>query len=282
MTILQAIVLAIVEGLTEFLPISSTGHMILAQGIMGMESDEYIRAFTVMIQFGAILSVLVLYWKRFFSANAAPSMTFRGKVLTNRWKRLGYFYLSLIVALVPAMVIGLLFERYIDELLSNVSIVAVMLLLGGIFMLFIDRIFSAKGKEHPTLLNSFFIGCFQVLAMVPGVSRSMATIVGGMQQGLSRKSAAEFSFFLAVPTMLGATLLKAYKLYKNSGMEIFRDNATTLILGNIIAFLVAMAAIRFFINYLTKYGFKLFGYYRIVVGAVILLLMALNVPLSVA
>lgn len=282
MTILQAIVLAIVEGLTEFLPISSTGHMILAQGIMGMESDEYIRAFTVMIQFGAILSVLVLYWKRFFSANAAPSMTFRGKVLTNRWKRLGYFYLSLIVALVPAMVIGLLFERYIDELLSNVSIVAVMLLLGGIFMLFIDRIFSAKGKEHPTLLNSFFIGCFQVLAMVPGVSRSMATIVGGMQQGLSRKSAAEFSFFLAVPTMLGATLLKAYKLYKDSGMEIFRDNATTLILGNIIAFLVAMAAIRFFINYLTKYGFKLFGYYRIVVGAVILLLMALNVPLSVA
>lgn len=282
MTILQAIVLAIVEGLTEFLPISSTGHMILAQGIMGMESDEYIRAFTVMIQFGAILSVLVLYWKRFFSANAAPSMTFRGKVLTNRWKRLGYFYLSLIVALVPAMVIGLLFESSIDELLSNVSIVAVMLLLGGIFMLFIDRIFSAKGKEHPTLLNSFFIGCFQVLAMVPGVSRSMATIVGGMQQGLSRKSAAEFSFFLAVPTMLGATLLKAYKLYKDSGMEIFRDNATTLILGNIIAFLVAMAAIRFFINYLTKYGFKLFGYYRIVVGAVILLLMALNVPLSVA
>ena len=247
-----------------------------------MESDEYIRAFTVMIQFGAILSVLVLYWKRFFSANAAPSMTFRGKVLTNRWKRLGYFYLSLIVALVPAMVIGLLFESSIDKLLSNVSIVAVMLLLGGIFMLFIDRIFSAKGKEHPTLLNSFFIGCFQVLAMVPGVSRSMATIVGGMQQGLSRKSAAEFSFFLAVPTMLGATLLKAYELYKNSGMEIFRDNATTLILGNIIAFLVAMAAIRFFINYLTKYGFKLFGYYRIVVGAVILLLMALNVPLSVA
>ena len=282
MTILQAIVLAIVEGLTEFLPISSTGHMILAQGIMGMESDEYIRAFTVMIQFGAILSVLVLYWKRFFSANTAPSMTFRGKVLTNRWKRLGYFYLSLIVALVPAMVIGLLFERYIDELLSNVSIVAVTLLLGGIFMLFIDRIFSAKGKEHPTLLNSFFIGCFQVLAMVPGVSRSMATIVGGMQQGLSRKSAAEFSFFLAVPTMLGATLLKAYKLYKDSGMEIFRNNATTLILGNIIAFFVAMAAIRFFINYLTKYGFKLFGYYRIVVGAIILLLIALNVPLSVA
>lgn len=282
MTILQAIVLAIVEGLTEFLPISSTGHMILAQGIMGMESDGYIRAFTVMIQFGAILSVLVLYWKRFFSANEAPSMTFRGKVLTNHWKRLGYFYLSLIIALVPAMVIGLLFESSIDELLSNVSIVAVMLLLGGIFMLFIDRIFSAKGKEHPTLLNSFFIGCFQVLAMVPGVSRSMATIVGGMQQGLSRKSAAEFSFFLAVPTMLGATLLKAYKLFKDGGMEIFRANATTLILGNIIAFLVAMAAIRFFINYLTKYGFKLFGYYRIVVGAVILLLMALNVPLSVA
>ena len=282
MTILQAIVLAIVEGLTEFLPISSTGHMILAQGIMGMESDGYIRAFTVMIQFGAILSVLVLYWKRFFSANEAPSMTFRGKVLTNRWKRLGYFYLSLIIALVPAMVSGLRFESSIDELLSNVSIVAVMLLLGGIFMLFIDRIFSAKGKEHPTLLNSFFIGCFQVLAMVPGVSRSMATIVGGMQQGLSRKSAAEFSFFLAVPTMLGATLLKAYKLFKDGGMEIFRANATTLILGNIIAFLVAMAAIRFFINYLTKYGFKLFGYYRIVVGAVILLLRALNVPLSVA
>ena len=280
MTIIQAIVLAIVEGLTEFLPVSSTGHMILAQGIMQMQSDEYLRAFTVMIQFGAILSVIVLYWKRFFSPKAAPNTVFRGKKLENKWQRWGFFYLRLVVGILPAAVIGLLFEQYIDLLLSKVSVVAVMLLLGGVFMLFIDRIFSSEGEDHPTLLKSFFIGCYQVIAMIPGVSRSMATIVGGMQQGLSRKAAAEYSFFLAVPTMLGATLLKAYKLFKSGGVEIFRNNATTLLLGNLVAFVVAMLAIRFFISYLTKYGFKLFGYYRIVVGSLILLLMALNVPLT--
>lgn len=280
MTIIQAIVLAIVEGLTEFLPVSSTGHMILAQGIMQMQSDEYLRAFTVMIQFGAILSVIVLYWKRFFSPKAAPNAVFRGKKLENKWQRWGFFYLTLVVGILPAAVIGLLFEQYIDLLLSKVSVVAVMLLLGGVFMLFIDRIFSSEGEDHPTLLKAFFIGCYQVIAMIPGVSRSMATIVGGMQQGLSRKAAAKYSFFLAVPTMLGATLLKAYKLFKSGGVEIFRNNATTLLLGNLVAFVVAMLAIRFFISYLTKYGFKLFGYYRIVVGSLILLLMALNVPLT--
>lgn len=293
MSILESIILAIVEGLTEFLPVSSTGHMILAQGIMGMESTSFVRAFTVMIQSGAILSVVLLYWRRFFTAKGARAIT--GEVSTmlesssevqskKRLPALVRFYLLLILGCIPAAIFGFLFEDTIDQLLSNVYVVAIMLLVGGVFMLFIDQIFANSNKTKIKPKNAFIVGLFQCIAMIPGVSRSMATIVGGLQQKLNRKVAAEFSFFLAVPTMFGATLLKAYKLYKEDGMTIFvdNDNATALIVGNLVAFLVALAAIRFFITFLTKYGFKAFGWYRIAIGAIILILLLAGLPLSVA
>ncbi len=283
MTLLQTIILSIVEGLTEFLPISSTGHMMLTQAILGMQSTPYIRAFTVMIQFGAILSVVVLYWKRFFLPNQGKktSQNNESGYTLKDWKSLLMFYLKLVVGCIPAGIIGILFEEYIDQLLSNIYVFAAALLIGGIFMLFIDHIFRNSKDEKVSFRNSFIIGIFQCIAMIPGVSRSMATIVGGQQQGLSRRSAAEFSFFLAVPVMFGATLLKGYKLFKEFGIEIFQENAISLIVGNIVAFIVALLAIRFFINFLTKYGFKLFGYYRIFIGGLILLLVSLNVPLTI-
>lgn len=288
MSIFEAIVLAIVEGLTEFLPVSSTGHMILAQGIMGTESNDFVRAFTVIIQLGAILSVVVLYYKRFFQIPPVAG-TNSGEVLrmsevdgnTSSFKRLLRFYLNMVIGCIPAAVLGLAFEDHIDSLLSNVHVVAIMLLLGGVFMLFIDRIFASSRGTEVKPKNAFIVGLFQCIAMIPGVSRSMATIVGGLQQKLSRKTAAEFSFFLAVPTMLGATLLKAYRLYQAHGVEIFFDNSAVLIVGNVIAFLVAMAAIKFFIGFLTRYGFKVFGWYRIVVGLVILGLLQAGVPLAI-
>lgn len=281
MSLLETIVLAIVEGLTEFLPVSSTGHMILAQGIMGMESTLFVRSFTVIIQLGAILSVVLLYWRRFFTASGAK--TILGETKTeNKIPKLIRFYLLLIVGCIPAGVLGLLLEKEIDALLSNVYVVAVMLLVGGIFMIFIDKIFASSKKKNVTYRNAFGVGLFQCIAMIPGVSRSMATIVGGLQQKLSRKVAAEFSFFLAVPTMLGATLLKTYKLYKESGVDVFIENATTLLVGNLVAFIVALLAIRFFIKILTKYGFKSFGYYRIAVGLIILILLFAGVPLTLA
>ncbi|MCI6153702.1 MAG: undecaprenyl-diphosphate phosphatase [Bacteroidales bacterium] len=281
MSILETIILAIVEGLTEFLPISSTGHMILAQGVMGMQSSDYSKAFTVMIQLGAILSVVVLYWRRFF----IPGLQQDGRDHSHapqRWKEFFLFYLKLVVGCIPAGILGLLFEKQIDALLDSVLVVAIMLLLGGILMVFVDRLFSESRSSKISFQNAFFVGLFQCIAMIPGVSRSMATIVGGQQQGLSRKTAAEFSFFLAIPTMLGATLLKAYKLFKEFGISIFVDNWKSLLVGNVIAFVVALLAIQFFIGFLTRYGFKYFGYYRIIVGAVILLLLAFGVELSIA
>ena len=300
MTLLQSIILAIVEGLTEFLPVSSTGHMILTQGILGMEADAYVRAFTVMIQFGAILSVVVLYYRRFLLLDKptdAPGQTVARKEAQpalrpeslspfRQWaaellrSRLG-FYLKLVVGVIPAGVIGLLLEDQIDALLSNVWVVAVMLILGGIFMLFMDKLFYKASRPTVTYRNAFVVGLFQCIAMVPGVSRSMATIVGALQQGIHRKAAAEFSFFLAVPTMLGATLLKGYKLYKEFGWEIFRENALTLITGNVVAFVVAALAIKLFISFLTRYGFRPFGYYRIAVGALVIVLLLCGVPLTV-
>ncbi len=284
MTIFETIILAIVEGLTEFLPISSTGHMMLTQGILGMESTEYIRAFTVIIQLGAILSVVVLYWKHFFSLRTdklTPVNTNNKELKTGKWKPLLSFYLKLIVGCIPAGIIGILFEDYIDKLLSNLYVFSFALLIGGIFMLFIDRIFTPSKNEKISFKNSFIIGLFQCIAMIPGVSRSMATIVGGLQQNLNKKTAAEFSFFLAVPVMLGATLLKVYKLYKEFGLQIFIDNKHSLIIGNVVAFIVAFIAIQFFIKIVTKYGFRYFGYYRIIIGGITLLLMFLGVPLSI-
>ena len=273
MNLFETIIIAIVEGLTEFLPVSSTGHMIIAQNLLGVESTEFVKAFTFIIQFGAILSVVVLYWKRFFKLNDSPAP--EGASALKRFLHKYDFYWKLFVAFIPAAVLGLLFSDAIDAMLESVTVVAVTLILGGVFMLFCDRIFN-KGSEKTELTEkrAFWIGMFQCISMIPGVSRSMATIVGGMAQKLTRKAAAEFSFFLAVPTMFAATLYKMLKIFMEpDGMEIIKDNLVTLLVGNVVAFIVALLAIKFFINFVTKYGFKAFGWYRIVVGGIILAMM---------
>ena len=272
MDTLQTVIIAIVEGLTEFLPVSSTGHMIIAQNLLGVESTPFVKAVTFIIQFGAILSVVCLYWKRFFQLNhtPAPEGASAFKKLLHKYD----FYWKLFIAFLPAAVFGLLFSDAIDAMLERVEVVAVTLVLGGVFMLFCDRIFNKGSEETPfTEKRALMVGLFQCISMIPGVSRSMATIVGGMAQRMTRKAAAEFSFFLAVPTMLGATVYKVYKLIKEGGVEIITDNLTTLIVGNVVAFIVALLAIKFFISFVTKYGFKAFGWYRIIVGALILVLL---------
>lgn len=282
MSILDTIIIAIVEGLTEFLPVSSTGHMIITQNLLGVESTEFVKAFTFIIQFGAILSVVVLYWKRFFKLNRTPAPEGAGTL--KRFLHKYDFYWKLFVAFIPAAVFGLLFNDLIDEMLESVTVVAVTLILGGIFMLFCDKIFN-KGDEKTELTEkrSFWIGMFQCISMIPGVSRSMATIVGGMAQKLTRKNAAEFSFFLAVPTMFAATLFKMLKIFTEpNGMDIIKENAGTLVIGNVVAFIVAMLAIKFFINFVTKYGFKAFGWYRIIVGGIILVMMLTGHNLTIA
>ena len=277
MTILQSLILAIVEGLTEFLPVSSTGHMILTEGILGMQSTPYLKAFTVMIQFGAILSVLVYYFRRFL-----PFPMFGLKPDSNASLGGWSLYGLMILGCIPAAVLGLLLNDYIDTLLGSTWVVLVMLFLGGILMLYIDRLFPEHGERQLKPKNALIIGLFQCLAMIPGVSRSMATIVGGMQQGLTRRQAAEFSFFLAIPTMAGATLLKGYKLYKELGVEVFRDNWDTLLVGNVVAFLVALLAIKFFIGFVSKYGFRFFGYYRIALALIVALALLLGADLSLS
>lgn len=267
MDFLQTIIIAIVEGLTEFLPVSSTGHMIIAQSLLGVESTDFVKAFTVIIQFGAILSVICLYWKRFFYPNAINKQT-------SYWKAMFDFYARLVVGVVPAVVLGLGFNNFIESNLGNVQLVAWMLIIGGVFMLFCDRIFN-KGSESTKLTykRAFIIGLIQCISMIPGVSRSMATIVGGMSQKLTRKAAAEFSFFLAVPTMFGATCLETYKMIKHGSGSLLTqgNNLIILIVGSVVAFIVAILAIKFFINYVTKYGFAAFGWYRIVVGLIIII-----------
>jgi len=263
MTVFEAIVVAVVEGITEFLPISSTGHMIITEALLGMNIDEFTKAFTVNIQFGAILSVVVLYWKRFLQT----------------WT----FYQKLFVAFLPAAVIGFLAGDFIDSLLENVMVVAVTMLLGGILLLFVDKWFK-KEKEnqevsYPTALK---IGFWQCIAMVPGVSRSAASIIGGMQQKLSRTNAAEFSFFLAVPTMAAASGYKLLKIIlEPNGVSMLKENLTTLLIGNIVAFIVAMIAIKTFITFLQKHGFKVFGWYRIVVGLVLITLLLMGIDLKI-
>lgn len=263
MNTLQTIIIAIVEGITEYLPVSSTGHMIIAQKLLNVESTEFVKAFTVNIQFGAILSVIVLYWKRFFQTLD--------------------FYFKLIIAVIPALVLGFLLSDYIDSLLENVAVVAVMLVLGGVLMLFVDNWFRIEDRnQEMDWKRALKIGFFQCIAMIPGVSRSMATIVGGMTTKLSRKNAAEFSFFLAVPTMAAASGYKLVKLFlEPNGKALLMDNLSTLLIGNAVAFVVAMIAIKFFIGFLTKYGFKAFGYYRIVVGLALLIMLMMGVDLSI-
>lgn len=281
MSLIQAFILAVVEGLTEFLPVSSTGHLVISEALMGMESTEYVKAFTVMIQLGAILSVVFLYYRRFFRFDIPKDL--RGNDVP-RWRQtLGRlrFYLKLAWGCVPAVILGLLFNSWVDRMLGSVWVIAINLVLGGIFMLFIDRWLSKCERTDISYRNAFMVGLFQCIAIFfPGMSRSMSSIVGGMAQGLTRKSAAEFSFFLAVPTMLGATLLQAYKLYKSSGMEIFRENMDTLILGNVVSFIVALIAIKSFLSYLSKHGFWTFGVYRIIVGGVIMILILSGYEMS--
>lgn len=262
MSFLETIIIAIVEGLTEFLPVSSTGHMIITQALLGVESTDFVKAFTVNIQFGAILSVIVLYWKRFFQS----------------WD----FYYKLLIAFLPSAIIGLLFIDYIDALLESVLVVAIMLVLGGVFMLFVDKwLKRTTVNQDMDWKRALKIGFWQCIAMIPGVSRSMATIVGGMSTKLTRKNAAEFSFFLAVPTMAAAGGYKLLKLLLDpSGRVMLQDNLITLLIGNVIAFIVAMGAIKFFIGFLTRHGFKAFGYYRIVVGGILIALIISGVDLS--
>ncbi len=262
MGLLEVILIAIVEGITEFLPISSTGHMIIAQHLLGVESTAFTRAFIVNIQFGGILSVLVLYWKRFFQ-----SMN---------------FYYRLFVAFLPAAVLGFLLKSHIDALLDSVLTVAVSLLLGGLVLIFIDRYLNPEREKELTYKGALSIGFFQCISMIPGVSRSAATIIGGMMQGLTRKQAAEFSFFLAVPTMFGASVLGLYDAWKEVPELFSGETLQFLIAGNVVAFIVAMLAIRFFIAFLTRYGFRAFGWYRIIVGGLILVLLAFGVDLSLA
>ncbi|MGB4399238.1 MAG: undecaprenyl-diphosphate phosphatase [Daejeonella sp.] len=263
MTILQAIILAIIEGLTEFLPVSSTGHMILGSSLMGIQSENFVKLFTVAIQLGAILSVIVLYFKRFFQSLD--------------------FYFKLLVAFIPAVFFGMLLSDKIDQLLESPLTVAIALLIGGIILLFVDKWFkngTMDDSNQITYSTAFKIGLFQCLSMIPGTSRSAATIVGGMSQNLTRKAAAEFSFFLAVPTMFGATAKKLYDFYKD-GYVISGEEVQLLIIGNVVAFIVAMLAIKYFISFLQTRGFRLFGWYRIVVGGILLILLLSGQDLQV-
>ncbi|TJZ63153.1 undecaprenyl-diphosphate phosphatase [Sphingobacterium olei] len=255
MSYLEAIILAIIEGLTEFLPVSSTGHMIIGTALMGLEPSDFVKLFTIFIQLGTILSVLVLYWKRFF-------------------KSLDFYY-KLVVAAIPASILGLVFNDVIDSLLESPLMVAVMLVVGGVILLFVDKWFNKPeiaNSDDISFRQAFIIGCYQCLALIPGTSRSASTIVGGMTQKLTRKAAAEFSFFLAIPMMLGASLVKLYNFFKD-GNTISNEEINLLIVGNIVGFIVAIIAIKTFIDILTKYGFKAFGWYRIVLGLIIIVML---------
>ena len=262
MELIHAIILAIIEGLTEFLPISSTGHMIMSAAFMDIQNKEFLKMFTIAIQFGAILSVVVLYWRKFIQSVD--------------------FYIKLFIAFLPAAFFGLLLSDFIDALLDNAWVVGVNLIIGGVILIFVDNIFAKneeeEGDQNVSNKNALLIGFFQVIAMIPGVSRSAATIIGGLTQKLNRKNAAEFSFFLAVPTMLAATGYKMLKYQLETGFS--SSDVGVLALGNVIAFVVALIAIKGFIGFLTKYGFKFFGYYRIIAGTLLLVLLSLGYGVS--
>ena len=257
MTAVQSIVLGIIEGITEFIPISSTGHMIIAEKLLGMTDSAFNTVFTVAIQLGAILSVVVLYWKKFMDFS--------------RWQ----FYLKLVIAVVPALILGLIFAKKIDALLESSLTVAISMLAGGIILLFIDNVFRhpvIKDEKQVSYTRGFIIGIWQCIAMIPGMSRSAASIIGGMQQKLTRSAAAEFSFFLAVPTMFAATAYKIYTYLKVNG-KFTSEQIKNLAVGNIVAFIVALIAIKFFITMLKKYGFRIWGVYRVLIGIILLLML---------
>jgi undecaprenyl-diphosphatase len=257
MSIIHVIILAIIEGITEFLPVSSTGHMVIASSLMGISKDEFVKLFEIVIQLGAILAVVVLYFKRFF--------------------RSFDFYYKLIVGVIPAVILGILLKKHIDKLLESPLVVAYAFVIGGVILLFVDKWFNkptVTKEKDISYLTAFKIGCFQCLAMVPGVSRSAASIVGGMSQKLNRTAAAEFSFFLAVPTMFGATLKDLWDFHKDNHLDsgTLHHDIIYLLIGSAIAFVVALLAIRTFITFLEQKGFKLFGFYRILAGLVIIIL----------
>lgn len=268
MDLLQAILIAIVEGLTEYLPVSSTAHMIFTSSFFGIQEDDFVKLFQVSIQFGAILAVVVLYWKKFFDFTKIN------------------FYIKLACAVIPALVLGKIFDDKIDAVLGNPIPIAIVLILGGIVLLFIDGRFNTPtvaNEEDITIKKAVTIGFWQCLAMMPGTSRSATSIIGGMQQGLTRETAAEFSFFLAVPTMLAVTtyslFLKTYEVSQLKGYELLTQSSENLklfIIGNIVAFVVAVIAIKFFIGIIKKYGFKPWGYYRIIAGIILLTYFSLN------
>ncbi|HRO42096.1 MAG TPA: undecaprenyl-diphosphate phosphatase [Flavipsychrobacter sp.] len=270
MTIFEAVILGIVEGITEFLPVSSTGHMILASYFMGIQEDPFTKLFEVCIQLGAILSVVVLYWKRFFDFS--------------KWQ----FYMKLIIAVIPALILGFLFNDAIEGLLESPLTVSISLILGGIVLLFIDKVFkNPEITQEPEIKpkNAFVIGLWQCISMIPGVSRSAATIIGGMQQNLTRSLAAEFSFFLAVPTMAAATgytlILKDWKVNgaEIKGYEMLTQNSDNLMMfgiGALMSFIVAMIAIKSFITFLQKHGFRVFGVYRIIAGLIMLFVLGMK------
>jgi len=262
----EAILLAIVEGLTEFLPISSTGHLIIVSTFLDIASNDFVKFFNVNIQFGAILSVVVLYYKRFFKSFD--------------------FYFKLVVGMLPAIVVGVLAGDYIDALLESVWVVSVALIVGGWVLVKIDEWLpasAANANKEVGFRESFIIGCFQCIAMIPGVSRSAATIIGGLAQRLSRITAAEFSFFLAVPTMFAASAYKLFKdFYKSGAIVLSAQEWQLLLIGNVVAFIVAMIAVKTFITYVGKHGFKVFGYYRIFLGSILLILLLLGIDLQMA
>jgi len=256
MDTIQSIIIGIVEGLTEFLPVSSTGHMIITEKLLNITENDFTKVFTIAIQLGAILAAVVLYWKKFIDFK--------------NWQ----FYAKIAAGVVPALILGFLFSKKIDALLESSTTVAVSLLIGGIILLFIDNVFKnpeIDKEEDVSFFKAMMIGVWQCIAMIPGVSRSAASIIGGMQQKLTRSAAAEFSFFLAVPTMLAATGYKLLKYYQDYG-GFTSNEIKQLAVGNVVAFIVAVLAIKFFIGFLKKHGFKIWGYYRIVVGILLLVL----------
>lgn len=282
MTLIQTIIISIVEGLTEFLPVSSTGHMIITQHLLGVQSSPFVKAFTFIIQFGAILSVVCLYWKRFFHIDRTPVPA----DVENPFLRFIHplrFYWLLFVGVLPAVVIGLAAKKsgLLDWLLDSIWAVAIMLVVGGIFMLFCDKIFN-KGREENKVneKRAFNIGLWQCLSVIPGTSRSMATIVGGMANGLTRKRAAEYSFFLAVPTMAGATLLDLLDILKEDATWVNTHDLLMLAVGCVVSFVVALLAMKWFVSFLTKYGFKVFGWYRIIIGIIIIVMLLSGISLN--
>jgi len=262
MNLFQAILIAIIEGLTEFLPVSSTAHMIFASSYYGIQEDDFVKLFQVSIQFGAILAVVVLYWKKFFDFSKFN------------------FYIKLAAAVIPALILGKFFDDKIEALLGNPIPIAIVLILGGFVLLFVDNYFNNPTivkEEDISIKKAVIIGFWQCLAMMTGTSRSAASIIGGMQQGLNRETAAEFSFFLAVPTMLAVTVysltLKTYEVSQLKGYELLiqsKEHLQMFLIGNVVAFIVAILAIKLFIGFIKKYGFKPWGYYRIVVGSFLL------------